>query len=50
MERQIGQNYVDIWFSRERLSALKNVRVNVYLNVHVNVHINVYVNVVHVNV
>ena len=46
MERQIGQNYLDIW-SRERLSALKNVRVNVYLNVHVNVHmkVNVYVNV-----
>ena len=34
MERQIGQNYLDIWRSsgcyRERLSALTNVRVNVY--------------------
>ena len=30
MERQIGQNYLDIWFSPERLSALKNVRVNVF--------------------
>ena len=38
MERQIGQHYLDIWCSRERLSALKNVRVNVYLNV---VHVNV---------
>ena len=32
----------NIWrSSRERLSALTNVRVNVYLNVHVNVYANV---------